>query len=112
VSVGAADVLRCEATVAPLAESTGLAVESWPAWSERGDGSQPAAALAALGELVAAGRPVAVCSQGGVIPGVLEAVGGRALRGLTASKGSVWVLSYAAGELVAADYLRSLLPVA
>lgn len=112
VTVGAADLLRCEQTMTPLAEAVGVAVESWPVWSEGQHARQPDKVVAALRELARAGRPVAVCSQGGVIPDVLVAAGGKRLRGRPARKGSTWVLSYARGELVAADYLPSLQPVA
>ncbi len=109
-AVGAADLLRCEQTVAPLAEAVGVAVEHWPALSERRHGRAAEEAADLVRSLATDGRPVAVCSQGGVIPDVLAALGGRKLRDAPARKGSVWVLSFAGSTLVAADYLRSLLP--
>jgi 8-oxo-dGTP pyrophosphatase MutT (NUDIX family)/broad specificity phosphatase PhoE len=111
VSVSAADVLRCQQTVTPLATAVGTAVEPAPIWSEGRHAEHPDEAFAALHELARAGRPAAVCSQGGVIPDLLVAAGGRSLRRRPARKGSVWVLSYGAGQFVAADYLRSLMPV-
>ena len=53
------------------------------------------------------GKAVA-CSQGGVIPYVVESLcraDGLAPLGVRADKGSTWVLSFAGGRLVAAHYL-------
>lgn len=67
----------------------------------------PAAAVAAVREAAESGVAV-VCGQGGVIPAVVESLrraDGLAPAGVRAPKGSVWVLSFAAGRLVQADYL-------
>lgn len=114
VQVAAAQPLRCVQTVAPLAQVIGVAVDPAPGLSESTYEGDPGPATAYLGTLVDAGRPVAVCSQGGVIPGLLDSFWDSATRGprtRVARKGSVWVLSFATGRLVAADYLQDLLPV-
>ena len=110
-SIHAADVLRCVQTVSPLAAALGLTVEHRPGLSERCNLAGPAAALRVLGEVLAAGRHAAVCSQGGVIPDVLVTLAERdgvELPSVRARKGSVWVLSFADGALVSADYLPRL----
>jgi len=115
VAVVAAAPLRCVQTVAPLARAIGVAVEPAPDLSESAYHEHAERAVAYLGTLVAADRPVAVCSQGGVIPALLDSLwesDTSGPQGRPSHKGSVWVLSFAAGRLVAADYLRNLFPVA
>jgi 8-oxo-dGTP diphosphatase len=114
VAVSAAAPLRCAQTVSPLAEAIGVAVEPAPDLSESAYDDHPEHAVAYVRGLAESGRTVAACSQGGVIPGLLATFWdpntcGPRPRG--ARKGSVWVLSFAAGRLVAADYLPSLFPV-
>jgi 8-oxo-dGTP pyrophosphatase MutT (NUDIX family)/phosphohistidine phosphatase SixA len=106
-SVLTADITRCVQTVTPLAIRLGLSVESDPLLSEITHAYAPGAALKRIRKLVAGGRHLAVCSQGGVIPDVLDTL--RRQDGVAlaprARKGSMWVLSFAGTKLVAAQYL-------
>jgi 8-oxo-dGTP pyrophosphatase MutT (NUDIX family)/phosphohistidine phosphatase SixA len=105
--------LRCRQTLAPLAERLGLGVRPAPELGEAGFAEDPQAALATVEELLAAPGVAVVCSQGGAIPAVLQALGvhGHGVTGLLppAAKGSVWALGGRAGAL-SADYYRDLDP--
>jgi 8-oxo-dGTP diphosphatase len=105
---------RCQQTMVPLADRLGLDVQPVPELGEEAFGDDPAAGLAVIEQLLAAGSghqgPAVVCSQGGAIPSVLLALGVR--RDATAgppwppaAKGSVWALGGCPGAL-AADYYR------
>lgn len=110
-TVWSADVTRCVQTIAPLARALGVEVNAMPALSEHGYARDPSAAIAEVRALAASGQPAAVCSQGGVIPSLLDELdepATRRPRHYRSRKGSVWVLSFTAGRLVAADYLASL----
>jgi 8-oxo-dGTP diphosphatase len=94
----AADRLRCEQTVAPLAEALGLQVCSAPEFSDEGYAHDRAAAIAKLNSLLAEPDASVICSQGAAIPGLLDAIGvrrGRHSRQHPARKGSVWAISRA-----------------
>jgi 8-oxo-(d)GTP phosphatase len=115
--VHSADPVRCVDTVAPLAADLGVVVQRESALTEESYGKDPARATDRLLELAAAGGRVVVCSQGGVIPGVLgeiaDASGLRIRRRdgrPPARKGGVWALSFVDGRLTAADYYHSLAP--
>lgn len=100
--VVSAPVTRCVETVAWAGD-----VKTDERLGERTFADYPEAAVAAIRELAADGVAVA-CSQGGVIPAIVEALrraDGLAPAGVRAAKGSTWVLSFAQGRLVAADYL-------
>ncbi len=100
--VVAAPVARCVETVAWAGE-----VKTDERLGERTAVDYPDAAVAAVGELARAGVAIA-CSQGQVIPYVIEALrraDGLGPSGVRAAKGSTWVLSFASGRLVATDYL-------
>ena len=100
--VVSAPVRRCVDTVAWAGD-----VKTDERLGERTFRDYPDAAVGAIRELTEHGVAVA-CSQGGVIPAIVEhlrrADGLRPL-GVRAAKGSAWVLSFAAGRLVATDYL-------
>jgi 8-oxo-dGTP diphosphatase len=91
---------RCLQTVEPLASTLGLPVELADELSE-GEGWAPALAL-----VTQAPGPLVLCSHGDVIG---ELVARLERRGVPVDddrieKGSVWVLSVEAGEVVKASY--------
>ncbi|MBP2323659.1 8-oxo-dGTP diphosphatase [Kibdelosporangium banguiense] len=106
---------RCVQTIAGLAGDLGRTVAEEPLLGELDYSGDPEAGRRRLLELVAAeGTPV-ICSQGGVIPGLICALAkqsGLDLPEVRAKKGSLWVLSFVhpGPELVAADYYPSPLP--
>ncbi len=112
-TVAAAPPLRCRQTVAPLAERLELELAGEHRLGEEGFADDPPAGLARVEELLAAPGVAVVCSQGGVIPTVLQALGvhGHGVTGLLppAAKGSVWALGGRPGALVA-DYYRDVRP--
>ena len=107
VSVGSATPLRCRQTVAPLAERVGLPVAERREFGEPEFGGDPQEAMDAVVRALAAPGVDVVCSQGGTIPAVLQALGvqGHGVTGLLppAAKGSVWALGGRAGARVADD---------
>ncbi|MHB8452904.1 MAG: NUDIX hydrolase, partial [Mycobacteriales bacterium] len=110
VQVYAADRLRCVQTAAPLAARWGVPVHTDPALSEESQASHPGRALRRLQSLAEQG-PTAACSQGGLIPWLVDSLASRdhlPLPPARARKASVWVLSFAAHHLVGADYLADL----
>jgi len=111
-AVRSADLLRCEQTVAGLAEDLGLPVGSEPALTEQAYGKEPAAALDRVQAAAAAGGITVLCSQGGVIPDLVGtlaardgvALGRRSGSKIPARKASTWALSFVDTRLAAADY--------
>ncbi|UGT63767.1 NUDIX hydrolase [Nocardia asteroides] len=106
--VFSADPVRCVQTVAPLADSLGVDVGLEPALSEDAYAVDPAAALTRIRELVSDSTVRVVCSQGKVIPHLMRewaAADGLTLPPARNRKGSVWVLSFVDGRMVAADHL-------
>lgn len=106
--------VRCVDTFGPTAARLGLEVSIEPLLGEDGYWEDPAAGLARLRELAAAGGVTAVCSQGGVIPDVVgELASGGARRlgvdpdDVPSKKGSVWVLGFRDGGLLTADHFAT-----
>ncbi|WP_040338243.1 NUDIX hydrolase [Candidatus Blastococcus massiliensis] len=112
-AVVSATPLRCRQTVAPLAGRLGGTVEEHPEWGEPEFGGDPQRALETALRLLDGPGVTVVCSQGGTIPTVLQALGvhGHGVPGLLppAAKGSVWALGGRPGALVA-DYYRDVAP--
>lgn len=118
--VVSADPVRCRQTVQPLAERLGLQVGSASEFGEERYAGAPATALAVLATMLNADSVTAVCSQGGVIPDLLElllassppttgvSLGRRAAQA-PARKGSVWALTARDGRVVSADYYATFL---
>ncbi|MBC3193513.1 NUDIX hydrolase [Pseudonocardia sp. C8] len=103
--------LRCAQTIAPLAEKLGLpAPVAEPRLGERGYWVDPGAGRARFRELAAQPGVTLICSQGGVIPDVVEDLltgSGTDHAGVPSHKASTWVLGFDAGEtLLFADYYR------
>lgn len=106
---------RCVQTIAGLAQDLGRTVVLEPLLGEQDYSGDPEAGRRRLLELVAGGDSPVVCSQGGVIPGLISALAkqsGLDLPEVRAKKGSLWVLTFVhpGPELVAADYWPSPLP--
>lgn len=106
--VFAADRVRCHQTVEPLAEELGVTVHNEPTLTEESYAKSAKRARHRMLEIAAhEGTPV-ICSQGKVIPDLIEwwceRDGVRPDKSRN-HKGSTWVLSLSAGRLVAADYI-------
>lgn len=119
LAFGAAEIIsappsRCVQTVTPLAEKLGVDIELEPLFSESGYAAAPDAARKRARDLVSTESVRVISSQGKVIPDLLEwwaAEDGVSLPPARNRKGSVWVLSFHGGRLVAADHLdRVLVP--
>lgn len=122
-AVYSAPRLRCVQTVRAVASDIGCDVRLEAPLSEQTYASDPDAGLRSLLSIAASHDTAVVCSQGGVIPPLLDTLAERDGVSLTrkltgevpSKKGSVWVLSFdrhSAEEprLVAAHYLPSALP--
>lgn len=108
--VYAADRVRCHQTVQPLAERLGVPIGNEPRLTEEAFAKDPKRAQRRVLEIAGReGTPV-ICTQGKVIPELIawwcERDGVRSAKSRN-RKGSTWVLSLAAGRLVAADHLDS-----
>ncbi len=109
----AADRVRCAQTVEPLAAVLDTEIHSEPSLSEEGYAADPEAALDRCRKLAADNGIRAICSQGKVIPDLLErwaAEAGLTLPRTRNRKASMWVLSLDGARLVAADHVASPLP--
>ncbi len=110
--------LRCVDTIAPLARDLGADIGAEPLLSEEGYWPDRAAGTRRLLEIAGTAAVTAICSQGGVIPDVVErlmdAAGTPVTGQVRSKKGSVWVLTLRRSEnglsLEAADYYPSALP--
>lgn len=114
VSVWSADLVRCVGTVEPLADALGLPVQQLPEVSDEAWAEDPDRAVAAVCALAGSGRSSVVCSQGGAIPGLLDALSDERAGGMRPGvprKGSLWALSFADGRLTSTDYRETLAPV-
>lgn len=105
-----ADFLRCTQTVAPVAEAFGIPVTPEPLLSEVGYPGREAEALSLVRGLGDAEHDAVACSQGDVIPDLVDRLaaedGYPLARPIRAPKASTWALTIdAAGLLVAADLI-------
>lgn len=112
--VHAADRVRCEQTVEPVATTLNVPIQLEPQLSEESYRSDPDKAHKRILEIAADQSAIhAVCSQGKVIPPMMRWWADHEDISLPAKrnrKGSVWVLSLVDGRLVAADHIDSPLP--
>jgi 8-oxo-dGTP diphosphatase len=100
-----ADRTRCVQTVEPLAEAVGLPVEIVPAFADEAHLDDPAATRAELFALAESVPSAVLCSQGTAIPNLVADLARRnPPASTTTRKGAAWVLAFAAGEVVSADY--------
>jgi 8-oxo-dGTP pyrophosphatase MutT (NUDIX family)/phosphohistidine phosphatase SixA len=106
--------VRCEQTLAPLADELGVEVTTLPALTDEAYLDDPAAARAGLLGVLAGKGVAAVCSQGTAIPGVvgdLAASAGIDVEDPSSKKAGTWVLGFDGTSLAYADYYASPLPV-
>lgn len=107
-AVHAADRVRCEQTVQPLADELDVVVRSEPLLSEEGWAADEAHGARQAQHVLAEGGVPVLCSQGGVIPALVahwaEASGIPVPAGRT-GKASTWVVSSLRGQVVALDHL-------
>ena len=114
--------VRCVQTIEPLASTLGQKVVTDSIFDEETFGDDESAVVERFRDLAADGGVSAVCSQGGLIPGVLTELAEAddaivdsnpaAYRGgaVRSRKGSVWVLHFSGERLVQADYLPTIRP--
>ncbi len=110
-SILSADILRCTATVRPLADALGLDVQAEPLLSQVGYPGREGEAVALLRRLGDAEHDAVACGQGEVIPDLVDRLAAAdnylISRPVQSRKGSTWALTVdAEGRLVAADYLE------
>ena len=108
--VHSADRTRCMQTVEPLALHLDTAITVERSLSEEAYRADPAPALARMREIAALDDVHVVCSQGKVIPGLMQSwVGadGVSLPRARNRKASMWVVSMHDGTVVAADHVDS-----
>ena len=108
--VYAADRARCVQTVEPLALTLGVPITTEPALTEEAYAENPEAAHKRVLEIAALGGTPAICSQGRVIPYLIEwwcSRDGVEPDKSRNRKGSTWVLSLSEGRLISADHLPS-----
>lgn len=114
--VFSSDKVRCVETVAGVAAAAGVPVQPDPLLDEESYRADPEAVIARFAEIAAGGGVPLICSQGGVIPGVISELAARSgwpLNRVPGKKGSTWVLSFDPGEplrLVDAHYIPTALP--
>lgn len=104
----AADYLRCVQTVEPLSRALGVPIQQEPAFSESGYPGQEKDALWLLRSFGESHRSSVVCSQGDVIPCLLEDLSSEdhvdLPEPLPMKKGSVWALTFDGPRLFSAEY--------
>lgn len=109
-AVHAADRLRCHQTVEPLATALGVPVVVEAALTEEAYAEDPRAAHERVLAIAGHGGTPVICTQGRVIPYLIEWWCGR--DGVKPDKsrnrkGSTWVLTLAEGRVLAADHMPS-----
>jgi phosphohistidine phosphatase SixA len=104
------DRARCIQTIEPFADLLDLDIALEPSLSEEDYTADPALAHKRIADIIENGKVPVLCSQGGVIPDLLqwwsERWGVDLPEGRT-RKASTWVLSFYDGRLVAAEYIDS-----
>lgn len=103
-----ADYLRCQQTVQPFSEAVGIAIRNEDVFSETGYPGREDEAVKLLRSFGRAGDATIVCSQGGVVPDLLNRLAEEDQIDLepdpTAKKASVWALSFDGERLFGAEY--------
>ena len=114
-AVFSADRVRCEQTVAPLAERLDLPVTSMPEVSDESYVADPRATIEAVAQASVENPVAVICSQGTALPGILEDWLPPRVLGTVHStntrKAAFWVVGVRAGVPVFIDrYDRPMLP--
>lgn len=108
----AADRVRCRQTLEPLAEELGVGIHDETVLTEEEYAESRKPARQRLVEIAEKSGTRVICSQGKVIPGLIEwwceRDGVRPDKSRN-RKGSTWVLSLSDGKLIAADHFGSAL---
>jgi 8-oxo-(d)GTP phosphatase len=102
VRVVSADRVRCVQTVEPFAVAAGMDLAISPAFSDESYLDDPEATRTELLALAKSVPAAVVCSQGIAVPGLVADFTG--LENTHARKAAAWVLSFADGAVVSADY--------
>jgi 8-oxo-dGTP pyrophosphatase MutT (NUDIX family) len=106
--VYAADRVRCHQTVEPLAEELGVPIHNETALTEESYAKNTKRARHRALDIATHGGTPVICSQGKVIPDLIEwwcdRDGVRPDKSRN-HKGSTWVLSLSGGRLLAADHI-------
>lgn len=112
-SLYATDRLRCIQTIEPLADELGVDITLEPTLTEEAYWQDRAKARRRVLEIAAADGTPVICTQGKVIPDLIQwwcerdrVKPDKSRNG----KGSTWVLSMHAGKLIDADHIASPLP--
>lgn len=106
----AADRTRCVKTIEPLALQMGAPITVEPSLTEEAYAENPEAAHKRVVEIAALGGTPAICSQGKVIPYLIDwwcSRDGVKPDKSRNRKGSTWVLTLFEGRVIAADHLPS-----
>jgi 8-oxo-(d)GTP phosphatase len=102
-----ADLVRCVQTVEPLAKALGLDIELTPEFADECYERDPATTITALRSLAKPDAITVVSSQGVTIPGIIDQLGemGPVVPPSSQTrKGTAWVLAFADGDVISADY--------
>lgn len=106
----AADRVRCEQTLEPLAEELETTIHREPSLTEEAYSEDRKAARRRVLEIAGRDGVPVICTQGKVIPDLIqwwcERDGVRPDKSRN-RKGSTWVMSIADGKLIAADHIES-----
>jgi len=100
--VVSADRVRCVQTVEPFAVAAGLDLAINPAFSDEAFLDDPEATRSELLALAKSMPAAVVCSQGIAVPGLVTDFAG--VEDAHTRKGAAWVLSFADGAVIGADY--------
>jgi phosphohistidine phosphatase SixA len=101
--VVAAEPVRCMQTVQPLADELGLPVSPDTSFGDRAWEADADAVHRHAHALAQAGDVTVVSSQGTAIPGLISRFAPE-VPSTSTRKGAVWVLTFAGGVVLSADY--------
>ncbi|UVE95677.1 bifunctional NUDIX hydrolase/histidine phosphatase family protein [Dietzia sp. B32] len=106
--------VRCEQTLAPLADELGVGIAVESSLSDEAYLDDPTAAVARLAAIASGDGVAVVSSQGTAIPGMIRDLAGPAgldVGEASTKKAGAWALGFDDARLVHADYYPSPLPL-